>query len=63
MSQRPPYANSHLRRGLSLPPEIEEGNVEYKLKISPPNLERLEQLTSQLKWRLSEHGQCFYEIG
>jgi GTPase len=34
-----------------LPPEVEEGNVEYKLKLLNKSQERLEQLTSQLKWR------------
>lgn len=44
--------------------EIEEGNIEYKLKLVDPTPERLEHLTTQMKWRLSEgHGEAFYEIG
>ncbi|KAF8603024.1 hypothetical protein BDV93DRAFT_607090 [Ceratobasidium sp. AG-I] len=46
-----------------LAPEIEEGNVEYKLKLSP-SPERLTRLITQLKWRLLEGGgQALYEIG
>lgn len=46
-----------------LVPEIEEGNVEYKLKLSP-SPERLTRLITQLKWRLLEGGgQALYEIG
>jgi GTPase len=36
-----------------LPQEIEEGNVEYKLKINS-NDYRLTKLSSQMKWRLNE---------
>lgn len=47
-----------------LPPEIEEGNVEYKLKLGNLSDERLEQLTTQLKWRLAEgHGEALYQLG
>ncbi|KAB5588973.1 GTP-binding protein 2 [Ceratobasidium theobromae] len=46
-----------------LVPEVEEGNVEYKLKLSP-SPERLTRLVTQLKWRLLEGGgQALYEIG
>ncbi|CUA78304.1 hypothetical protein RSOLAG22IIIB_06986 [Rhizoctonia solani] len=46
-----------------LVPEVEEGNVEYKLKLSP-SPERLTRLITQLKWRLLEGGgQALYEIG
>lgn len=53
----------YLERGTSLPPEVEEGNVEYKLKLLPGNDQRKNQLTSQLQWRLTEHGECFYMLG
>ena len=44
--------------------EIEEGNVEYKLKLLDPTPARLEQLVTQLKWRLAEGGgEALYEIG
>ncbi|KAI9137951.1 P-loop containing nucleoside triphosphate hydrolase protein [Paraphysoderma sedebokerense] len=47
-----------------LPPEVEEGNIEYKLKLLNPSPERFEHLVSQLKWRLSEgRGEALYEIG
>ncbi|KAJ3244075.1 GTP binding protein [Chytriomyces hyalinus] len=48
----------------SLPQEIEQGNVEYKLKLINPPPERLQHLVTQLKWRLAEgHGEAMYEIG
>lgn len=51
-------------RGLQLPREIESGPVEYKRSLVSPTLERLNHLTSQLKWRLREgHGEALYEIG
>ena len=47
-----------------LPQEIEEGNIEYKLKIVDPTPERFCQLVSQLKWRLMEgQGEAIYELG
>lgn len=50
--------------GLRLPREIESGPVEYKRSLVSPSLERLNHLTSQLKWRLREgHGEALYEIG
>lgn len=47
----------------SLPPEVEEGNVEYKLKIKPLDDRRRKHLTSQLLWRLTEYGECRYMVG
>ncbi|KAJ3073993.1 GTP binding protein [Podochytrium sp. JEL0797] len=50
--------------GTALPREIEEGNVEYKLKLVNPPPERIQHLVTQLKWRLAEgHGEAIYEIG
>lgn len=47
-----------------LPPEIESGNKEYKLKIVPDNEYRLEQLASQMKWRIDEgNGIAYYYLG
>lgn len=47
-----------------LPPEIEQGNVEYKLKLINPSPNRLQQLVTQMKWRLEEgDGEAIYEIG
>jgi len=45
-------------------PEIESGNVEYKLKLVNPSEDRIEHLATQMKWRLGEgNGEAFYEIG
>lgn len=53
-----------LQEGGKLPPEEEEGNVEYKLKLVAPSESRLQHLVTQLKWRLREgSGEAFYEIG
>lgn len=47
-----------------LVPEIEEGNVEYKLQLLNPSPARFTRLVTQLKWRLLEGGgQAFYELG
>jgi len=49
---------------LHLPQEIEEGNIEYKLKLVDPSPDRIEHLVSQMKWRLTEGGgEAIYEIG
>ncbi|KAJ3106182.1 GTP binding protein [Phlyctochytrium bullatum] len=51
-------------KGNALPQEVEEGNVEYKLKLVNPPPERVEHLITQMKWRLAEgHGEAMYEIG
>ena len=48
----------------SLEREMERGNVEYKLKLIDPSDIRLQQLVTQLKWRLAEGaGEALYEIG
>nr|CDS29131.2 gtp binding protein 2 [Hymenolepis microstoma] len=45
-----------------LPPEPEEGNIEYKL--INPTADRLEHLMTQMKWRLNEGGgQAIYRLG
>lgn len=45
-------------------PEVEEGNVEYKLQLLTPSPARFARLVTQLKWRLLEGGgQAYYEIG
>lgn len=47
-----------------LPPEEEEGNVEYKLKLLNPSAFRIEHLVTQMKWRLQEgRGEAIYKIG
>lgn len=57
--QQPDFFNDQ-----KLPQEVEEGNVEYKLKLVNPSAERLEHLITQCKWRLTEGlGEAIYEIG
>ncbi|CAH8560780.1 unnamed protein product [Schistosoma bovis] len=47
-----------------LPPEIEEGNIEYKRKLVDPTPNRFEQLVTQMKWRLNEGGgKAIYKLG
>ncbi|XP_072533703.1 GTP-binding protein 2 isoform X2 [Salminus brasiliensis] len=54
LSNNPPY----------LPPEVEEGNIEYKLKLVNPTQYRFEHLATQMKWRLQEgRGEAVYQIG
>ena len=49
---------------MKLEPEVEYGNKEYKLKIINKENDRIEQLASQLKWRLNEgNGEALYYIG
>ena len=49
---------------VALPPEIEQGNVEYKLKLIDPSPMRFEHLVTQMKWRLQEGlGEAIYQIG
>ncbi|CAM9693756.1 unnamed protein product [Scytosiphon promiscuus] len=44
--------------------EDDEGNVEYKLKLVNPPLDRLEHLFTQMNWRLNEgRGECMYMLG
>ncbi|KAJ3095492.1 GTP binding protein [Phlyctochytrium planicorne] len=66
-NQKIRYKKSFLNEkvaGNVLPQEIEEGNVEYKLKLVDPPEERLEHLITQMKWRIAEgHGECMYEVG
>lgn len=52
-----------LEQGI-LPPEPQLGNIEYKLKLIDPTLQRFEHLVTQMKWRLREgKGEAVYEIG
>ncbi len=49
---------------MKLPRENEEGKVEYKLILSGVTPERLQELASQMKYRLEEgDGEAFYVIG
>jgi len=45
-------------------PESDEGNIEYKLKISPKSEKRKNELVTQLSYRLNEGGgECIYILG
>lgn len=47
-----------------LPPEDDNGNIEYKLRITTKCNKRIEQLATQMKWRLNEgNGYAEYLIG
>ncbi|KAH9949749.1 hypothetical protein B0H21DRAFT_727242 [Amylocystis lapponica] len=61
----PSPTQSSPRKGIpSLVPEAEEGNVEYKLKLTHISPARFARLVTQLKWRLLEGGgQAYYELG
>uniref|UniRef100_A0A7S2R733 Elongation factor Tu, chloroplastic n=1 Tax=Mucochytrium quahogii TaxID=96639 RepID=A0A7S2R733_9STRA len=49
---------------LHFPPEVEEGNVEYKLHLRNCDNDRVTKLTSQMKWRLGEGcGRAIYLLG
>ena len=40
------------------------GNTEYKLKLCDVTYKRIEELTTQMKFRIEEgKGECFYEVG
>ena len=44
--------------------EYDYGNVEYKLKLCDVTVQRIQELTTQMKFRLGEgNGECYYEIG
>ncbi|KAH9855545.1 hypothetical protein C2E23DRAFT_813720 [Lenzites betulinus] len=61
----PPQPGPPLHNGIpKLVPEVEEGNVEYKLKLTNISNARFARLVTQLKWRLLEGGgQAYYELG
>lgn len=58
-------AQKSFKNGIpKLAPEVEEGNVEYKLKLTDISPARFARLVTQLKWRLLEgSGQAYYELG
>ena len=44
--------------------ESEYGNIEYKLKLCKDNPKRIEELTSQMAFRINEgNGECIYILG
>ncbi len=47
-----------------LKPEVEEGNIEYKRVLTAIDNSRLEQLATQMKWRLAEgDNEAIYYLG
>lgn len=54
LSSAPLHPLSLLANEDHLPQEVEEGNVEYKLKLNP-SPERLQHLVTQMKWRYECH--------
>lgn len=48
----------------TIPPENNEGNTEYKLKIVTEDSHRMEQIAAQMRFRLNEgNGECIYTLG
>lgn len=44
--------------------EDDEGNIEYKLKLIKPTDDRIDHLTTQMKFRILEgSGEAYYRIG
>ena len=46
-------------------PENPEGNIEYKLLLKDDSDEKINNLASQMKYRINEsdNGECFYQLG
>lgn len=45
-------------------PENDDGNKEYKLKLTDTSEKRIEQMTTQMRFRVDEgYGECIYTIG
>jgi small GTP-binding protein len=45
-------------------PELEDGNIEYKLKLLDISTKRIERLTTQMRYRCDEGGgECIYNLG
>ncbi|GAB5361357.1 hypothetical protein AAMO2058_000706400 [Amorphochlora amoebiformis] len=47
-----------------LPPEPQDGNIEYKLQLVDVTADKFQHLVTQCKWRLNEgDGTAFYQLG
>lgn len=54
----------HLETAKTIKEEDDDGDTEYKLKLIDTSRERIQQLTSQMKFRVKEgNGEAFYKIG
>jgi GTPase len=51
------YFYMDLNQSFSLPPEIEEGNIEYKRKIDGLTSAKITKFTTQMLWRINEGKQ------
>jgi GTPase len=48
----------------SVPAEKNSGNIEYKLKLENPSIDRVDHLTTQMIFRLNEgFGKAIYRVG
>ena len=48
----------------AMEPEREDGNVEYKWKLTDESAERVQRLASQMRYRCNEGGsECIYRLG
>lgn len=65
--ERPKSAYSHrmLKDSVQVvPPELEDGNTEYKRQVYQPTSSRVRSLATQMSYRLDEgKGYCTYNIG
>lgn len=50
-------SDQFIENPIYFPPENDEGNVEYKKKISNPSKNRFEHLLTQMSWRIKEGEQ------
>ncbi len=56
--------HAKLRKLQKMPPEPQEGNIEYKLQLVDVTAEKFTHLVTQCKWRLEEgKGVAFYHLG
>lgn len=59
-----PSLKDGIMKAHRLSAEIEEGNREYKFKLTDLTVEQLTHRTTQLNWRLNEgNGVAFYQLG
>jgi GTPase len=57
-------ASTEIQKGEHLAPEVEEGNREYKFKLTDLTDDQLTHRITQLNWRLNEgNDEAFYLIG
>mmetsp|Transcript_8703 Transcript_8703/g.14118 ORF Transcript_8703/g.14118 Transcript_8703/m.14118 type:complete len:584 (-) Transcript_8703:663-2414(-) len=58
------WGNAVLPQCESLPPEPQEGNMEYKLQLVGVSDDKFQHLMTQCQWRLAEgNGEAFYRLG